>query len=259
MSNNISFRKESHNVIVFKEEVGISLYKLYEHNDKVETIIDYSVGNKRNYNYYIFWTTPDTSTNYRTSFKNIRHNFDSWSIVDIDSETGEFLSEWKLRYGLNGGGVTQNISKNKIDNMSRYSSFSHGTTNHLSGSVTCYLGRDIIMSDNSYEWYVENLPDDSQFKDLSSNEEIAMIEAWKYVCASPGDKLIRDIKGNMYLAQITESSITTKEEWEKMPTEIQFGWCETPYGVDEYDNFVMIKNINGITYIPKVIRVTSNK
>ena len=259
MSNNISFRKESHNVIVFKEEVGISLYKLYEHNDKVETIIDYSVGNKRNYNYYIFWTTPDTSTNYRISFKNIRHNFDSWSIVDIDSETGEFLSEWKLRYGLNGGGVTQNISKNKIDNMSRYSSFSHGTTNHLSGSVTCYLGRDIIMSDNSYEWYVENLPDDSQFKDLSSNEEIAMIEAWKYVCASPGDKLIRDIKGNMYLAQITESSITTKEEWEKMPTEIQFGWCETPYGVDEYDNFVMIKNINGITYIPKVIRVTSNK
>lgn len=259
MSNNISFRKESHNVIVFKEEVGVSLYKLYEHNDKVETIIDYSVGNKRNYNYYIFWTTPDTSTNYRISFKNIRHNFDSWSIVDIDSETGEFLSEWKLRYGLNGGGVTQNISKNKIDNMSRYSSFSHGTTNHLSGSVTCYLGRDIIMSDNSYEWYVENLPDDSQFKDLSSNEEIAMIEAWKYVCASPGDKLIRDIKGNMYLAQITESSITTKEEWEKMPTEIQFGWCETPYGVDEYDNFVMIKNINGITYIPKVIRVTSNK
>lgn len=259
MSNNISFRKESHNVIVFKEEVGISLYKLYEHNDKVETIIDYSVGNKRNYNYYIFWTIPDTSTNYRISFKNIRHNFDSWSIVDIDSETGEFLSEWKLRYGLNGGGVTQNISKNKIDNMSRYSSFSHGTTNHLSGSVTCYLGRDIIMSDNSYEWYAEKLPDDSQFKDLSSNEEIAMIEAWKYVCASPGDKLIRDIKGNMYLAQITESSITTKEEWEKMPTEIQFGWCETPYGVDEYDNFVMIKNINGITYIPKVIRVTSNK
>lgn len=269
MSNNISFNaaneneKEAHNVIVFKEEVGISLYKLYEHGDKVETIIDYSVGNRRNYNYYIFWTIPDTSTNsstnYRMSFKNIHHNFDSWSIVDIDSETGEFLSEWKLRYGLNGGGVTQNISKNKIDNMSRYSSFSHGTTNHLSGSVTCYLGRDIIMSDNSYEWYAEKLPDDSQFKDLSSNEEIAMIEAWKYVCASPGDKLIRDIKGNMYLAQITESSITTKEEWEKMPTEIQFGWCETPYGVDEYDNFVMTKNINGITYIPKVIRVTSNK
>lgn len=259
MSNNISLLQEAHNAIVFKEEVGISLYKLYEHDDKVETIIDYSVGNRRNYNYYIFWTQPQTSTNYRISFKNIRHNFDSWSIVDIDSETGEFLSEWKLRYGLNGGGVTQNISKNKIDNMSRYSSFSHGTTNHLSGSVTCYLGRDIIMSDNSYEWYVEKLPDDSQFKDLSSNEEIAMIEAWKYVCASPGDKLIRDIKGNMYLAQITESSITTKEEWEKMPTEIQFGWCETPYGVDEYDNFVMTKNINGITYIPKVIRVTSNK
>lgn len=263
MSNNISLLQEAHNAIVFKEEVGISLYKLYEHDDKVETIIDYSVGNRRNYNYYIFWTItttqPQTSTNYRISFKNIRHNFDAWSIVDIDSETGEFLSEWKLRYGLNGGGVTQNISKNKIDNMSRYSSFSHGTTNHLSGSVTCYLGRDIIMSDNSYEWYVEKLPDDSQFKDLSSNEEIAMIEAWKYVCASPGDKLIRDIKGNMYLAQITESSITTKEEWEKMPTEIQFGWCETPYGVDEYDNFVMVKNINGITYIPKVIRVTSNK
>ncbi len=263
MSNNILLLQEAHNAIVFKEEVGISLYKLYEHDDKVETIIDYSVGNRRNYNYYIFWTItttqPQTSTNYRVSFKNIRHNFDAWSIVDIDSETGEFLSEWKLRYGLNGGGVTQNISKNKIDNMSRYSSFSHGTTNHLSGSVTCYLGRDIIMSDNSYEWYVEKLPDDSQFKDLSSNEEIAMIEAWKYVCASPGDKLIRDIKGNMYLAQITESSITTKEEWEKMPTEIQFGWCETPYGVDEYDNFVMTKNINGITYIPKVIRVTSNK
>lgn len=263
MSNNIMLRGEAHNAIIFKEEVGISLYKLYEHDGEVETIIDYSVGNRRNYNYYIFWTItttqPQTSTNYRISFKNIRHNFDAWSIVDIDSETGEFLSEWKLRYGLNGGGVTQNISKNKIDNMSRYSSFSHGTTNHLSGSVTCYLGRDIIMSDNSYEWYAEKLPDDSQFKDLSSNEEIAMIEAWKYVCASPGDKLIRDIKGNMYLAQITESSITTKEEWEKMPTEIQFGWCETPYGVDEYDNFVMTKNINGITYIPKVIRVTSNK
>ena len=61
---------------------------------------------------------------------------------------------------------------------------------------------------------------------MTSNEKIDMIKAWREVAYSGNPKLLKDMKGNSYLVQITSSSNSTQYGWSKMPDTISFDWVE---------------------------------
>ena len=64
------------------------------------------------------------------------------------------------------------------------------------------------------------------FRNLTSNQAVNMINAWKEVVYSGNHKLIRDEKGRMYVAHILSNGISVNEAWNDMPTEISFDWVE---------------------------------
>lgn len=64
------------------------------------------------------------------------------------------------------------------------------------------------------------------FRNLTSNEEVDMLDKWRGVCYSGNPKLLKDQKGQTFIIQITDPSNTTNESWEKMPEEISFSWIE---------------------------------
>lgn len=64
------------------------------------------------------------------------------------------------------------------------------------------------------------------FRNLTSNQAINMINAWKEIAYSGNNKLIRDEKGRLYIANILSNGINVNETWVDMPTEISFDWIE---------------------------------
>lgn len=64
------------------------------------------------------------------------------------------------------------------------------------------------------------------FRNLTSNQAVNMINAWKEVVYSGNNKLIRDEKGRMCVVHILSNGISVNETWNDMPTEISFDWVE---------------------------------
>ena len=183
---------------------------------------------------------------------------------------------WCFKYNVSTGAQQQNISKTQQETLGSYPRISVGNKNFVSGSVSCLLGREVIRADyrndryvynGNGEWskdYVNNVfhnvggyredlsryysdggcslvytnADDIGFRNLSSNQSVNMINAWKDVVYSGNPKLIRDEKGRMYIINITSGDVSVKESWISMPTEISFEWVE----VEDANNVSVFEN-----------------
>lgn len=157
-----------------------------------------------------------------------------WSIVNLiptqeDSQLGTGISTyvadtdniWVFKYQLENGSLSQNISKNELSTLGKYPKIGIGRKNFLSGSVSCYLGSEIIPL--SKVGYIERTPA-SRNVPMSTNEKAFMVERWRDFVATGTPKLLRDTKGQSWIVQIVDGTTTTNESISIKPDTISFSW-----------------------------------
>lgn len=64
------------------------------------------------------------------------------------------------------------------------------------------------------------------FTDLTSNQQVDMMDKWREVCYSGNPKLLKDEKGQGFVVQIFDTSNTTNGTWERRPETISFQWVQ---------------------------------
>lgn len=166
--------------------------------------------------------------------KPVRSILQYWSIVNLiptqeDSQIGTDISTyvadtdnvWMFKYQLENGSLTQNVSKNEFSTLGQYPKIGVGRKNFLSGSVSCYLGSEIIPL--SKVGYIERTPA-SRNVPLSTNEKAFMVEKWRDLVATGTPKLLRDTKGQSWIVQIMDGTTTTNEAISIKPDTINFSW-----------------------------------
>lgn len=128
-----------------------------------------------------------------------------------------------FKYATDTGSNTQNFSRSEIETLGQYSKYGYGVANCESGSITSYLGNELIPA--SYTKYIERLKK-SRVLPLSTNERAEMLKQWKEFCFSKNPKLLKDIKGNSWIVQILSNSITPQNYIQGVPDIINFSWKE---------------------------------
>lgn len=166
--------------------------------------------------------------------KPVRSTLQYWSIVnlvptqensqigtDINTYVADTDNVWMFKYQLENGSLTQNISKNELSTLGQYPKIGIGKKNFLSGSVSCYLGSEIIPL--SKVGYIERTPA-SRGVPMSTNEKAFMVEKWREFVATGTPKLLRDTKGQSWIVQIMDGTTTTNETISIKPDTISFSW-----------------------------------
>ena len=166
--------------------------------------------------------------------KPVRSTLQYWSIVnlvptqensqigtDINTYVADTDNVWVFKYQLENGSLTQNISKNELSTLGQYPKIGIGKKNFLSGSVSCYLGSEIIPL--SKVGYIERTPA-SRDVPMSTNEKAFMVEKWREFVATGTPKLLRDTKGQSWIVQIMDGTTTTNETISVKPDTISFSW-----------------------------------
>ena len=166
--------------------------------------------------------------------KPVRSTLQYWSIVnlvptqensqigtDINTYVADTDNVWMFKYQLENGSLTQNISKNELSTLGQYPKIGIGKKNFLSGSVSCYLGSEIIPL--SKAGYIERTPA-SRDVPMSTNEKAFMVEKWREFVATGTPKLLRDTKGQSWIVQIMDGTTTTNETISIKPDTISFSW-----------------------------------
>lgn len=139
----------------------------------------------------------------------------------VDSYVADPENVWLFKYQMEGGSLSQNLSKSEIGTLGKYAKIGVGRKNYLSGSVSCYLGSEIApMSDVSY---LERMPK-AKVTPLSTNEKAFMVGKWREFVRSANPKLLRDTKGQGWIVQIIDGSTTTGESYTNKPDVINFSW-----------------------------------
>lgn len=269
---------------IFKREVGkdnpFELINRIEGGTTIpqNTFYDYSVANGHTYE-YITIIANSYSANYYSYSGLITPKFDYWTLNDFEINDDGTLSigeTWKLRYNADPGAVTQNITKTKFDNLSQYPTYSYGLTNYASGSMSCLLGREVMVATSTGacmgDWYVERLSDSSAFRNLTSNEAISMEKLWRALVHSGHKKLLRDIKGNMWVVQIVSSDVQNQDGYNGSPAMLNFDWEECDLSQEDIlkmlsdtsstasavTTFGYVTNTTGTTQVPYLIVAASN-
>ena len=251
------------NITIYKREIwnedGVEETETTYHpvavNSSSLEIVDYNVANKRNYEYIAY---PSASGEIVAIYRYVSVNWGYWSLTElhpVNNSRTQFTAEpsdvWLFKYNVEPGGQTQNISKTQVDNLTAYPSFVHGPKNTLSGQVTALMGSEMISFSLASTKYVLNtdsngrvVPGQEMWSPimathtggyterlkfsprLTSNEKIDMLNAWRDVAYSGNPKLLKDMKGQAFLVQITDPSNTPNETWNKMPDSISFSWTQ---------------------------------
>lgn len=243
------------------EGTGETIYHPVVVNSQSIRVIDYNISNKRDYEYIAYPSTEgESSANVGELPEVARYvsvNWDFWSLTElhpVNGSTTQFTASptdvWLFKYNVDSGEQTQNFSKSQIDNLTAYPTFVHSPKNNLSGSVTALLGSEMVSFELASKKYVLLTESNGSQKGknlwvpteaihtggyverlrytprLTSNEKIDMLKAWREVAYSGNPKLLKDMKGQSFLVQITASSNTPNYSWNKMPDSISFSWTE---------------------------------
>lgn len=247
---------------------GEPTYHLVAEGTDSSAVIDYNIGNNRYYEYlyrFVYSGSGILNTSFKEILNPIEISWNGWSLSDlheIEHSNGKAFrtslnDTWKFKFNISPGQQTQNLSRTEQETLGRFSKFSQGLKNAVSGSVQCLLGRDIypaIYSNQKYEYkssvvddkiswswepkydnkltnlggYQENLLPSVQksYHKSTSNKSVDMLNKWREFCYSGNPKLLRDAKGQRFIVQLTDTSNTTQESWIQRPEEISFSWVQ---------------------------------
>ena len=241
-------------------EEGEAVYHPVIINSESTELIDYNVSNNRTYEYIAYPSSDNSEISQVSRYTSASWQF--WSLTElhpVDNSTTEFTAEpsdvWLFKYNVESGDQTQNISKTQVDNLTAYPTFVHGPSNYIGSSVSALMGSEMISYELLSSKYVLNVgPNGERLgtaenpqnlwaqvekvgkggyseklryqNRLTSNEKIDMLKAWREVAYSGNPKLLKDMKGQSFLIQITSPFNSTQYGWSKMPDTISFDWIE---------------------------------
>ena len=164
----------------------------------------------------------------------VRTKFNEWSIVELIPMTDNLnlpiakqvykanLDQlWLLRFSLDTGSQTQNISRSEFQTLGAYPRMGFGNSNAMSGSISAMLGSEIVPY--STMKYVERRPK-ARVAPTSTNEKSAMLAQWQKFVYSRNPKLLRDMKGDAWIVQITSSSNKPQNFYRGQPDTVSFQW-----------------------------------
>lgn len=131
---------------------------------------------------------------------------------------------WLFKYSLETGSITQNISREEFETLGRFPKFGFGEKNADSGQIQVLLGSELVPCSKAK--YLER-PAYSRLEPLSTNEKAEMLKQWNNFVYSKNPKLLRDIKGNAWIVQVTSNSSTTQNFVYPVPSTISFEWKQS--------------------------------
>ena len=216
-------------------------------------IRDYNITNNRKYSYYI----NEDNTNRKLTLlgtSNITTSGKCWSITELypmdlpeDMENSLTIKKkyivdennvWLFKYNGEFGSQTQNIAKAEQGTLGKYPRMGHGMRNNQTGSVSCLLGSEIIpgqQEENAtiVKGYQERLRSARYNNAItptrsltSSNCAIDMLNAWRAFVQSKNPKLLKDVKGQSWIVQITSNQNTPMAHVQGQPDSISFSWVQ---------------------------------
>lgn len=184
--------------------------------------------------------------------KPVEINYDDWNIVELIPENNavdapilkktyraNVNNMWFFKYNLDVGAQKQNFTKTQIQTLGKYTKISHGAQNNVSGSVSCYMGSEIVPY--SREGYVERMRR-SITHPLSTNEKAFMLQQWRKFAFSSNPKLLRDPKGQSWIVTILSDQNTPNMNYYNYPDRISFDWVE----IESTDNVVIYGDSSGL-------------
>lgn len=139
-----------------------------------------------------------------------------------DVYAADLQNVWVFAYGVSTGSESQNISRNEVQTLGAYPRMSQGLLNCASGSISCYLGSEVIPYDG-LGGYIERMRA-AEASPLSTNEGALMLRRWKQFAYSKNPKLLKDMKGQSWIVQILSPSSTVSDYIYGHPTQISFSW-----------------------------------
>ena len=209
---------------------------------------DYNVKNNNFYHYLCSIELTTLTGPYYTIYQNrddmgeleyIQTNWDEWSICDIveggpdENNAIAYIKSgpiWKFKANLDQEDLTQNTSVTIWDTLGAYPKISIGQKNYDSGTVSCLLGEvtEYIKYDynsnggKTVYGYTEKINLTGRY-----GREMERMEAWREFCNNGNLKLLKDVKGNAWIVQITENpSRDIEVRSSLMLTTISFDWVE---------------------------------
>ena len=221
---------------------------------------DYNINN-HNYYHYMCYIEVETSegpiyTIYSTRNETggldyVETNWDEWSICDIvenePDENGVISYSksgpiWRLKVNLDSEDLTQNTSVTVWDTLGKYPKISIGQKDYMSGTVTCNLGQ--VTEYTRYglrDLTGRTVYDYTEKQELTENpyaREMQKFNDWREFVNNGNMKLLKDIKGNNWVVQITENPTADIDvrPW-NMPTTISFDWVE----IEDTEGLAIIK------------------
>lgn len=210
------------------EEVNVVSYRIQKRNQKENVmrtvanvdkndvkVIDYNVANDETYKYYV---TPVVEINGERVFATtietdeITPNWSSWSVIGLreieeDIYEADYNNIWVFGLNLEPGDYTPTFSKAYNEGIGRFPKGFSNSTNYVKGKLSCYMGDIDCVSE-----YI--------------NDDALRIEKWNSFCNNGELKLIRDTKGNVYLADIDTSSFQTSDYVNGKPTTLSFTFIQ---------------------------------
>ena len=259
-SVDIDLEVESNAYTIYRKELnslkGMEIVDHLVHgssDDRPWTIRDYNITNNRKYTYYI---NQDGSNNKLTPLGTgeIFTGGKCWSIAELyptdlptDMENSLTIKKkyvvdennvWLFKYNGEFGSQTQNIAKSEQGTLGKYPRMGQGMRNNQTGSVSCLLGSEIIpgqQEENTsiVKGYQERLRS-ARYNDAgdptrtltSSNSAIDMLNAWRSFVQSKNPKLLKDVKGQSWIVQITSNQNTPMSHVQGQPDSISFSWIQ---------------------------------
>jgi len=129
---------------------------------------------------------------------------------------------WFFKYDVDTGSVAQNITRSAVQTLGQFPKYSQGLSNYESGSVSCYLGSEVLPFDPVSD-YIERMQKGVETP-LSTNEGAYMLQKWRSFVYSKNPKLLRDMKGQAWIVQIETASNTPSNYIFGQPIKISFTW-----------------------------------
>lgn len=233
------------------EEIPLTIYSPVQTRATRFHIRDYNISNNRLYRYIVYPASADKPL---MSVSDIGYaKWQNWSITElhpVEGNSKQFTvtadDVWLFSGNIEPAAQTQNIVMNEQQTLGIFPRYSQGRQNYISSSITCLLGEMLpanyvkkkmshnIKSEKTglgeviFTWEDVNIGNyqEKLSKQITSNEKVDMLLAWRRIVHSGNPKLLKDRKGQSFLVAITENSNTTNEMVGKLPETISFSWSQ---------------------------------
>lgn len=219
-NNNLSASNFNNENILYyriqRKDAKENIMRTVANVDKTQTkITDFNIGNKATYKYYI---TPIVEidgkeiTGQTIETDEFSTDWCTWSVIGlktVEENTYEIDEDniWIFHLNLEAGDYTPVYSKTFTQGMGRFPKAFSGETNYIKGSLSCYSGAVDKFG---------NYCDDDVIKN----------KKWAEFCNNGEIKLLRDVKGNVFLVDIENTSMNVETYAKDMPTKISFNFIQ---------------------------------